>query len=141
MGFFEKLMNAVSDQVQTEQPQDGIFYEQTFTQNKNFRGHKRFRMTVYGYGPTEQGMDNFLDSGGDLNNANILLQGRRNDGSEFLDITVNGHLIGSIPEWTTSDEDKTFLSENLYGGKVTSVHVRIEMQNQRAAAHLFLKKE
>lgn len=141
MGILKKMKNAVfSEQAQPTPSGTDIFFEQMFKQSKNFRGHKRFRMTIYGYGPTEQGMRDFMAAGGDLELANILLRGRRADNNEFLDVIVNGHLIGSIPNWTVNEDEKKFLQDNLYSGKITSAHVRVDETN-RIVAYLFLKAD
>lgn len=129
MGILKKIMKkpakSALDQLSPTPSVDGVFYEQMFKQSNGFRGSKRFRLTVNGYDPTEQGMQGFLASGGDLEYANIMLRGRQHLGKEFVDVYVNGHLIGSIPDWTINDEQKEFLHEKLFKGKVVGVHLSI----------------
>ena len=111
-----------------------------FKQNNNFRGHKRFRLTVVGYEPTEQGFADFLSSGSDLDEyTNIMLRGRKYENFIFVDVIVNGHFIGDIPNWLLDDEKTDFINNKLFAGSVTSAHVRLD--EERGQIYLFLKAE
>ena len=145
MGILGKLKDAVADQVRPAPPKQPqlqvcgeIFYTQMFKQNNNFRGHKRFRMVVNGYDPTEYGYRDFMLSGGNLDaHSNILLRGRSNDGAVFLDVIVDGHFIGDVPSWTLDQEQADFVSNKFFAGLVTSAHIKLDGQSK----YLFLKAE
>lgn len=138
MGLFRKK--------QPEKNNQGVFYEQHFTQSHSFKGYKRFHVSYYGYKPAEDGLAQFRKAGLDLEGADILLRGVRRDEFQFVEVIINGYLVGSVTMWT-EDEKTQFIKNNLFTGKVEKAHIRIDYENvgggnkiqKREKIFLFLK--
>lgn len=142
MGLFKKKAPAV-------QPKEDIrevIFEQHFTQSRSFKGCKRFNVSYYGYQAAAKGLAAFKAAGSDLTDADILLRGIRRSDYEFVDVIVNGFLLGSVTVWG-DDASADFLHNILFAGKVEKAHIKIDFETiitdtasmQREKIYLFLK--
>lgn len=127
MGWKEKLLGLKSTP-QTPAPERWCAYEQAFTQSKAFRGHKKFHISYYRYKPAEDGIKAWRASGSIVDGAEILLSKIIYMGDWFIEVRVNGFLIGSVMRGYCSEEQLQYLSA-LEQGHIVSAHVRVEYEN------------
>lgn len=134
MGILNKLKQAAAELMENIPAS-----EYKFTQSSNFRGFKRFHVSYYGYEPAEKGLKRLMKRGPDLTGAEIVLKPVRREDCDFLDVIVNGNLIGSVTFWTPDPKKDAFINNYLYKGKVDKAHVRIEVDGfGKAKVNLFL---
>lgn len=125
MGIFSRLISVKQESVRQKEPT--VLFQQGFTQSKSFRGHKRFNVSYYGYKLAEDGIAQFRKSGSNLDGADILLRKCAYDHGWYVEVIVNGCLLGSVFDHTCNDEQMSVL-EKLFRGQVESAHVHIEYE-------------
>ena len=130
MGLFKRKAKADPEPV----------FEQSFTQSKSFRGHRRFYVSYYGYKEAEKGLAQLRRSGSDLRDAKIQLRKILFDDTWAIQVYVNDFLVGSVFE-TSCNEGQLEILNDLSNGLVNSAHVRIEDDIEREQVYLFLKSE
>lgn len=133
-----------------EPPKAKVLFKQQFKQSNGFRGYKRFHVSYYGYKLAEEGIAKMRERGWDLKDADILLEALEVNDNRFIQVTVNGCLIGSVMFYYLNEEQKDRIEQQFFKGKVDGAHVRIEYENvinlsepnaeftQREKIHLFL---
>lgn len=90
--------------------------EKHFVRAANFRGFKRFRVTVHGIEAAERNAEILKDV--DLKGADIFFKVFKNQyGAEYADAYINGLLVGVV-----YDEDEVFAIRNNLFDKVYAMY-------------------
>ena len=123
-----------------------------FINSDTFRGYKRHQLTTHKisdewidkYKPKKSKNDGeTIMWVNDLPGAEVIIQPTESNGNKFMRVYLDGELLGTRN--TNSDKDVA-LYEDLIGGKIEAVHVRIEWATLKSAnisntsTYLFVKR-